>query len=404
MLTIPIRRALWTTLWLVAAVTAVPLMRMRMAGTRNVPREGPALLLLNHNHFMDPVIGAWATWRRVHIVGTDQLLRVPLFGPLLTWLSVIPFARGMKDKEAMGEINRRFTDEKAIVLISPEGGRSWTGRLLPLRAGTARLAKRLGVPVLYCRVLTAHMAWPRWARYPRFMPIRGEYLPTRTYTDDMSDQQVVDDMVKHLSIDLDAIEAPRWSFGVRLAWGLPEFLWACPSCFELGGLQVHPKRSDVVCCSSCEGTWRLDLSCRLHAETDGAEDTTVDRAYQSVLAHFGELPLADAERFERDGVVLECDATHLELVQRGVVEPQRLGVGRVQLLADRITFESMDGDVVGEVALAEVKAVLIQVGSRLQLRTEDSNFQGTPGDQSIHMWKYFVEKRVAERRAARAEG
>ena len=34
------------------------------------------------------------------------------------------------------------------------------------------------------------------------------------------------------TIDPEEQRAPRWSWGWRLAHGLPEFLWACPSCWE----------------------------------------------------------------------------------------------------------------------------------------------------------------------------
>ena len=102
-----LRRFYWLLAWITVTLTFVPVLRLRARNWRRVPRKGGVLIVANHTTFFDPVLVSWATRRRTHGVGTDQMLRVPVFGRMLPWLSVIAFAKGMKDKAAMVQIDQR---------------------------------------------------------------------------------------------------------------------------------------------------------------------------------------------------------------------------------------------------------------------------------------------------------
>lgn len=386
--------------WAISVVTVLfwPFLRMRVRGRENVPRSGPGLLVGNHVTFFDPVTVPWASLRRAHGVGTDQILRVPIFGRFVPWLSVIPFAKGMKDKSAMVEIQRRI-DHDAVVMIFPEGDRCWTGRMRPVGAGIGRLAVRLGVPVVTCVQHTGHLQWPRWAKYPRWMPLEMEFLPPKTYPPDADPQAVTDDIVARMTIDPEVPRAGRWSFGWRLAHGLPDFLWACPSCFSRDSIDLDPADGDRVCCGACGEGWRLDLHARMHPDS-GGPDISVDAAYEGVLAHFGALPVEDAARFEAEGVALE-DQVAVGIVTRGVRVPAPLGTGALQVRPDGLRFHPPDSDP-RDIAFAQVKAVLTQLGGRLQVRTLDENLELEPQGSSKLMWKHFLDRHLAAFRARSA--
>lgn len=382
-----LRQLFWLFACVLLGVTFIPLVRLRAHHWRRVPRKGGVLIIANHTTFFDPVLVSWAVRRRTHGVGTDQMLRVPLLGRLIPWLSVISFAKGMKDRAAMAEIGHRIDDGGAVLLF-PEGNRSWTGRMQPIKDSTGRLAKRLGCPVSFCRMTTAYYHWPRWARYPRFVPVHIEFLPTKTYDASLSDAEVTADLVEKVAVDPNTVALPRFSWGWRMAHGLPEFLWACPSCFALGTISLVD--NSRIGCSSCSGVWRVDLTCKLHAENDAVTDTTVDLAYYGILEHFGELPVASPERFEEHGEVLVCTETRVELVHRGIVEPEMLGEGTLIVYTDRLVFEAVRGEVSFTLEYVEVQAVLMQIGSRLQVRTPERNYQLKPSRYSITLWKHFL--------------
>lgn len=287
-----------------------------------------------------------------------------------------------------------------MVLLFPEGNRSWTGRMQPIKDSTGRLAKRLGCPVSFCRMTTAHFHWPRWAKYPRFVPIEIEFLPPKTYDESLSDAEVTADLVRNIAVDPNTVALPRFSFGFRLTWGLAKFLWACPACFALGG--IHRIDNHHIGCTACEGEWRLDLTCRLHAVRGPVSDTTVDLAYYGVLDHFGALPAADADRFEAEGLVLRGERVRVERVHRGVIEPELLGEGTLTLFGDRLTFVSAEASL--ELPYADVQAVLMQIGSKLQVRTEADNYQISPSRLSINLWKHFLSTHVRHIRSGHREG
>ena len=392
-----LRKLVW--LWAVNTfgLLFVPVLRLRARNWRNVPRKGGVLIIANHTTFFDPALVFWGTGRRTHGVGTDQMLRVPIFGRMIPWLSVISFAKGMKDRAAMIEIDHRIQDGDAVLLF-PEGNRSWTGRMQPIKDNTGRMAKRLGCPISFCRMTTAHFHWPRWAQYPRAVPIEIEFLPTVTYSGKMSDAEVTADIVRRVGVDPNTVALPKWSWGFRLAWGLPEFLWACPSCFALGSI-VRPDNSRIHC-EQCAATWRVDLTCRLHAESEAATDTTVDLAYHAILDHFGALPVADLDRFGDDGLVMACDNTRVFLVQRGVNKPEFFGEGKMQVFDDRLVFTALNEAASLSLPFTEIKAVLMQVGSQLQVRTEAQNYQISPSHYSINIWDHFLSAHVRNAKAA----
>ena len=393
------RQLVWGVAWSIATLTFIPFGRLRVRGRKHIPKGRAILMVVNHGNVFDPVYVYWASLRRLHGVGTDAVLRIPVFGKMIPWLSVIPFAKGMKDREAMAEIDRRIADG-AAVLVFPEGDRSWTGRMGPVGEGIGRLALRLGVPVSFGHFVTGHLQWPRWATYPRCMPVQLEFTEPHTYSPDLSAAEVTADIIRRIGVDPAEVRAPRWSFGFRLAWGLPEFLWACPHCFSSSTIQLVPGASDRICCAHCGARWRLDLSCRMHSEVDGVQDTDVDAAYHGVLAHFGDRPVADAARFAADGVLLECPHAQVGTVRRGVRETTPLGDGPLRLYEDRLCLA--DGQVT--VPLGDVRAALIQVGGHLQVRTDGEIYDlSTPG-QSKQMWRYFLVRHLARVRAEAATG
>jgi 1-acyl-sn-glycerol-3-phosphate acyltransferase len=392
-----IRQISWASAWTFAAVALVPFVRLRSTGRHHIPRKGAGLLVANHVTLLDPGTVGWASLRRVHGVGSDTILRVPFFGKLVPWLSVIPFHKGMKDRKAMEEVQRRV-DEDAMILIFPEGDRSWTGAMNPVGDGIGRLAIRLGVPVYFCRQTTGHLSWPRWAKYPRLLPIVIEFTEPVTYTDDMTAAEVTADIIERISIDPDEHRAPRFSWGWRLAHGLPEFLWACPDCFARSALELDPAANgDGIRCKACEKKWRVDLSCRLQP-AHGGPDMTIAAAHAATLAHFGTLPVADPERFAQDGVLLDGPVT-LGLIHRGVTKPEPLGSGTLKLTAEALEFEPAGEGVATTIPLDQIRAVLIQLGDQLQVLTQGHTYGIQPKGQSLQMWRHFLNRHRAELKA-----
>lgn len=359
------------------------------------PQDGPVLLLSNHTAVFDPIWVAWGGWRPMHYMASQQLFRFKLLGAVVSSLGAFPKTKFTHDPESIATLEKLYADGRSIVLF-PEGTRTWDGRLAPLRRGIGRLVKRLNARVVFCRVTTGHLHRPRWAKHSRRVPVHVHYSAPQTFPEGMSADEITDAIAERLRIDPDTITAPPGSHGKRLAEGLPDYLWACPACFELEALTVDPADADCVACKACDASWRLDVNNRLHAIADPAEDTAVHRAAEALEAHFGDPAVADPKAHASEGVVLQCPDMHIGAVPRKSKKVETVARGEATLFEDRLVCRPADGEP-WELALADVKAVSIEVQSVLQLRTKDCLYQLDPAGESTIKWAHFL--RPWQRRA-----
>ncbi len=151
---------------------------LRVKGAKHVPREGPVLLAANHTSYLDPVIAAWPLRRPVYFLAMKSLFRNRAFGAFIASLGAIPLDvdRGT-DKQAYGS-GLRVLEAGHVLCVFPEGGRSFDGRLKPLKPGVLRLARATGAPIIPVRINGAFEAWPRTRRLPRPLGrIKVDYRP-----------------------------------------------------------------------------------------------------------------------------------------------------------------------------------------------------------------------------------
>lgn len=156
--------------WFFAQLLAKPLFslwfRFRARGVERIPAEHGALLLINHQSFLDPMLVGLPVPRAVCYLARDSLFRVPFVGWWLSKTHVIPINR-----ESAGTASIRSAVEHlkkgAIVGIFPEGTRSYDGKLGELKPGFLALVRRAKVPVFPVGVAGSALAMPRGAWFVR---------------------------------------------------------------------------------------------------------------------------------------------------------------------------------------------------------------------------------------------
>jgi 1-acyl-sn-glycerol-3-phosphate acyltransferase len=369
----------WLWAWVVMRLTVVAALRVRVDGLDKVPRQGGAMMLANHTTLFDVLLCFWGVHRPTFGIGSEQVFRLPVVGSFLKSVGGIPYAKGAKDGAAVRALAEAYKDGGLIGMF-PEGLRSWTGEPLPIRPGTGRLVKSLGCPVVYCRVYTGFLQHPRWATWPRAVPWHMEY-DYEEFPEDTSAEDINRAIARSLAIDPAQIELPEGSWGYRLAEGLPEYLWACPSCFEMEALSVPSSDKDCVECGGCHRRWRVDLRTFLNGETPETPTWTVGQARERV-----------DERFTADTPV-ECDWMDVTQVRRGQLKAAPVASGRARLGTQGVEI-IQDDQVLWTLSYAEMRAVLLQFRNALQVRTEDSNYQLTPRGQSTLRWHHFLALRA----------
>lgn len=156
--------------------------RLRRDGTARIPREGAVLLVANHaSHLDPPALGLCVTTRPMRPVARESLFKNPVFGWLLRTLGCI----ALRDNEGdIGAVRAALESLKRgeVVILFPEGSRSFDGELQPFKRGVALLLRRAKCPVVPAAIDGAFEAWPRTRTAPRLFAKRvrvlvGEPIP-----------------------------------------------------------------------------------------------------------------------------------------------------------------------------------------------------------------------------------
>jgi 1-acyl-sn-glycerol-3-phosphate acyltransferase len=170
----PTTRFVYRVSRFICQILFIYVFRGRAFGIRNVPRHGGALLVCNHQSFLDPMLATLGLPRECNYMARDSLFHHPIFRRVIQAYNAYPVRRDSADMGAIKETLRRLKDGK-IVTAFPEGTRTEDGRIGPMRAGVVLLARKTKVPIVPVVVLGAFESWPRSARFPRPRPVLVAY-------------------------------------------------------------------------------------------------------------------------------------------------------------------------------------------------------------------------------------
>ena len=109
--------------------------------------EGPAVLISNHLHALDPLVVAYPVRKQCVFLGKKELAKNPLFTRVLTGLHCILVDRHNTDMEAMRACMKALRMKK-ILVIFPEGTRHHEGQMEHIENGTSLLVLRGKAPLI----------------------------------------------------------------------------------------------------------------------------------------------------------------------------------------------------------------------------------------------------------------
>lgn len=126
---------------------------VRLTGTEQLPAT-PFLLVCNHRSAFDPLCTIAVLARKQVFVAKPGVFRIPVIGTLMRRLGFMPIDRE-NARNAVTTIKQaaaRIREEGLCVGIYPEGTRSKTGELLPLHAGSFKIAAMAACPVVVAAI------------------------------------------------------------------------------------------------------------------------------------------------------------------------------------------------------------------------------------------------------------
>jgi 1-acyl-sn-glycerol-3-phosphate acyltransferase len=131
-------------------VVALTRMRLEVEGQERVPTDQAFVYMSNHQSHLDiPVLYATVPTQTLRMVAKTELYRLPLWRRPLTAADFVEVDRS-NHAQALASMQRA---EDAIrrgvsIWIAPEGTRTRSGQLGPLKKGGFRLAMHTGTPIL----------------------------------------------------------------------------------------------------------------------------------------------------------------------------------------------------------------------------------------------------------------
>jgi 1-acyl-sn-glycerol-3-phosphate acyltransferase len=130
---------------------AVPLFgglyRCRARGADNLPAAGPAIVVVNHKSYVDPVVIGMVFERPLRYMAKKEVFAVPGLRGLVTALGAFPIERGAGDREALSR-SLEILERGEVLLMFPEGHRRIDDAVHEFLPGVGMLALRSGAPVV----------------------------------------------------------------------------------------------------------------------------------------------------------------------------------------------------------------------------------------------------------------
>jgi len=123
---------------------------LSVRGADKVPGDRPFVYMSNHQSMFDvPVLWARLPAETLRFVGKTELFRTPIWGRAMRAGEMIEVDRSNRDQaiESLGR-GAQLIRSGVSVWIAPEGHRSDTGQLGPLKKGGFHLAKNAGVDIV----------------------------------------------------------------------------------------------------------------------------------------------------------------------------------------------------------------------------------------------------------------
>lgn len=154
-----VRNTLWWSLQTLLQSFFCFWLGYRSVGHQQLHNIDGALLLANHQSFLDPLMIGLPLLRPISFLARHSLFPIPVVGWILKNTHVMPINQEAAGTSSIRDLIRRLQNGW-LVGIFPEGTRTVDGRMNELKPGFAAVARRAKKPVIPIGIAGAFQALP----------------------------------------------------------------------------------------------------------------------------------------------------------------------------------------------------------------------------------------------------
>lgn len=170
------------------------ILRTKVVGTENIPKNGAFILAANHlSNFDPPFLGTFID-REINYMGKEELFKNPIMAWICRNLHVFPVKRGTADKNAIKTALKLLKDGKCFGIF-PEGTRSKDGKLGKAQNGVSLIAAMSKAPIIPAAIVNTEKIFSRDEFFPQTAVIYGSPMK---FSGSTKDKDALEDFAQEI--------------------------------------------------------------------------------------------------------------------------------------------------------------------------------------------------------------
>ena len=179
------------------------ILRTRVIGAENIPKDGAFILAANHVSNWDPPFLGTFIDREVCYMGKEELFKNPIMAAICRGLYVFPVKRGAADKTAIKTAIKILKDGKCFGIF-PEGTRSKTGKLGKAEAGVSLIAAMTKASIIPAAIINTEKIFSREKFLPQPAVVYGSPMK---FSGSTKDKEALENFAQEIMKEIAKLKA-----------------------------------------------------------------------------------------------------------------------------------------------------------------------------------------------------
>lgn len=356
------------------------LFKPRITNPENMPMTGPCFIYGNHSNYFDPfMLNVGMTAEPTAGVMTRDQFHKTLPRIFMDSIGIVPTSKYVPEPGSIRSV-LKMIDQRRMIVIFPEGGRRWDGKMKPLIETTLKLFWKMGIPVHPVQIHGSYLGWPRWADKIRKGSVELHFLDP-VHASDFNDYDTFATHCKNI-LDFDEYHPPEGTFPKtcsKPASGIHRFLYRCPdtgmngAVFSPDGVNVFSRESDF--------RYRMNTASRL-IDSDGAAISIMD-----LFEKINRMPMVFENSQEK--VLLQKNGSQVNKLDKEQ-RLQKLDRGLAKLTSDG--FHVSLGSQRFYFPLDQINYTSVEQNHKLTVTAPDDSIQINLEGQSAFQWQLYINR------------